>query len=63
MPCTYYNQGSCLQTKSHETSGVLYKHICASCFATNGRTFSHTEMECSFQKTINHGWTQTEVHQ
>ena len=45
MPCTYYNQGSCLQTKSLETSGVLYKHICASCFAINGRTFSHVEIE------------------
>ena len=46
MPCIYYNQGSCSQTKSHETRGVLYKHICASCFATTGRTFSHTEVEC-----------------
>ena len=46
MPCTYYNQGSCLQNKSHETRGVLYKHICASCFATTGHTFSHTETDC-----------------
>ena len=46
MPCTYYNQGSCIQAKSHETTGVLYKHICASCFATTGRTFSHTEIDC-----------------
>ena len=46
MPCTYYNQGSCIQAKSHETRGVLYKHICASCFATTGRTFSHTETDC-----------------
>ena len=42
MPCTYYNQGSCLQTKSHETSGILYAH--ASYFASNGRTSSHTKM-------------------
>ena len=27
MPCTYYNQGSCILTKSHETRGVLYKHF------------------------------------
>ena len=46
MPCTYYNQGSCIQAKSHETRGVLYKHICASCFATTGCTFSHTETDC-----------------
>ena len=28
MPCTYYNQGTCMQQKTHETRGVLYKHIC-----------------------------------
>ena len=46
MPCTYFNQGTCLQNKSHETRGVLYKHICASCFASAGKTFPHSEVEC-----------------
>ena len=46
MPCTYFNQGTCLQKKSHETRGVLYKHICASCFASAGKTFPHAEIEC-----------------
>ena len=46
MPCTYFNQGTCLQKKSHETRGVLYKHICASCFASAGKTFPHAEVEC-----------------
>ena len=46
MPCTYFNQGSCMKTKSHETRGVLYKHICASCFANNGKTFPHAEVDC-----------------
>ena len=46
MPCTYFNQGTCLQKKSHETRGVLYKHICASCFASAGKTFPHSEVEC-----------------
>ena len=46
MPCTYYNQGVCLQTKSHETRGVLYKHIRSSCFASNRKTFPHSEVEC-----------------
>ena len=41
MPCTYFNQGTCMQQKTHETRGVLYKHICAVCFANTGRTFSH----------------------
>ena len=53
MPCTYYNQGSCLQTKSHETRGVLYKHICASCFATNGRTFSKLNKNKQFSPEKN----------
>ena len=35
-----------MQGKSHETKGVLYKHISASCFATNGKTFSHSEVDC-----------------
>ena len=46
MPCTYFNQGSCIQGKSHETKGVLYKHICASCFAISGKTFPHAEVDC-----------------
>ena len=46
MPCTYFNQGTCMQQKTHETRGVLYKHICAVCFANTGRTFSHAETEC-----------------
>ena len=46
MPCVYFNQGSCMQAKSHETRGVLYEHICASCFANNGRTFLHAEVDC-----------------
>ena len=46
MPCVYFNQGSCMQVKSHETRGVLSNHICASCFANNGRTFPHAEVDC-----------------
>ena len=46
MPCVYFNQGTCIQQKSHETRGVLYKHICASCFAAVGKTFPHAEIDC-----------------
>ena len=46
MPCTYFNQGSCMQGKSHETKGVLYKHICSACFASSGKTFPHSEIDC-----------------
>ena len=34
MPCNYYNAGTCSHSKTHETRGVLYKHVCAACFAT-----------------------------
>ena len=46
MPCTYFNQNSCMQGKSHETKGVLYKHICSACFASSGKTFPHSEIDC-----------------
>ena len=45
MPCQYFNQRSCLHYKSDDTEGNLYKHICAACFATNGKTFPHPEVE------------------
>ena len=46
MPCQYYNQGSCVHQKSHDTRGTLYKHICTHCFATSGKTFAHPESQC-----------------
>ena len=46
MPCIYYNQGSCTQTKSHKTKGIFYKHICSACFAKDSEAFPHLENEC-----------------
>ena len=46
MPCTYFNQNSCMQGKSHETKGMLYKHICSACFASSGKMFPHSEVDC-----------------
>ena len=46
MPCQYYNQGSCVHQKSHDTRGTLYKHISTHCFATSGKTFAHPESQC-----------------
>ena len=45
MPCQYYNQGSCHQLKTHESRGVIYRHICSACF-NNGKSFPHPENEC-----------------
>ena len=46
MPCQYYNQGSCVHQKSHDTRGTLYKHICTHCFATSGKTLSLGVTDC-----------------
>ena len=34
MPCQFINQNSCSHASTHETRGVLYKHICAHCFTS-----------------------------
>ena len=46
MPCNFYNQGSCNYSTTHETRGVLYKHICPFCFSKGGKNFVHAETEC-----------------
>ena len=46
MPCTFYNQGTCSYSRTHDTKGVTYKHICSACFATGGKVYSHPENEC-----------------
>ena len=45
MICTYFNQNTCNFTKTHETKGVLYRHICATCYTT-GKKFPHSEADC-----------------
>ena len=46
MPCNFYNQGSCNFSTTHETKGVLYKHICSFCFSKGGKNFAHAETAC-----------------
>ena len=46
MPCNFYNQGSCNFSTTHETKGVLYKHICSFCFSKGGKNFAHAETGC-----------------
>ena len=41
----YFNQGTCNQSKTYETKGMLYRHVCSACF-TNGKTFNHSEIDC-----------------
>ena len=45
MVCTYFNQNTCNFNKTHETKGVLYRHICASCFIM-GKSYPHSEVDC-----------------
>ena len=45
MPCIFYNRGNCSQPKTHETKGILYRHICSACF-TNGKAFNRSETDC-----------------
>ena len=46
VPCIYFNKGMCMQKQTHETKGVLYKHICSSCWSKEGKYFSHSQLEC-----------------
>ena len=39
MVCQYYNSGTSSQQNTHETKGVMYKHMCSFCFAKSGKSF------------------------
>ena len=44
--CVFYNKGSCAHKQTHETIGVLYKHVCISCWAKDGKSYPHPQTEC-----------------
>ena len=46
MICQFFNQGSCMHQATHETKGVIFKHVCNHCFTKNGKSFPHSETEC-----------------
>ena len=46
LNCSYYNQGTCVHQRSHDTKGVTYRHIYAFCFQQLGKTFNHSEPNC-----------------
>ena len=52
MPCQFLNQGTCSYSATHETKGVLYKHVCSFCFTSANKFFPHTECECRNKKKI-----------
>ena len=42
LPCLYFNKNTCVQKSSHETRGVMYRHICAACFSAEGKAIVHS---------------------
>ena len=45
MPCQFFNQGTCTHNSTHETRGILYRHVCSSCFTRNGKAFPHSDVD------------------
>ena len=44
--CVFYNKGSCTHKQTHETKGVLYKHVCMSCWNKEGKSYPHPQTDC-----------------
>ena len=44
--CVSYNKGSCTHKQTHETKGILYKHVCMASWAKEGKSFPHSQTEC-----------------
>ena len=42
-----------VQKSSHETRGVLYRHICSVCFSAEGKAYSHSHADCRKSKPKN----------
>ena len=67
LKCSYYNQGTCVHQRSHDTKGATYRHVCAFCFQQLGKTFNHLEQNCrnknkKFQKMSKEWWVRTSPH-
>ena len=45
-PLVFLNKGSCAHKQTHETKGVLYKHVCISCWAKDDKSYPHPQTEC-----------------
>ena len=51
LTCSYFNQGTCVHQRSHDTKGIMYRHICNYCFQQNGKTYPHSEQNCRSRNT------------
>ena len=52
-PCIYYNRNACSQTKTHETKGVLYRHICSACWTSDNKAYGHSQADCRRTRSKN----------
>ena len=52
-PCIYFNRNACSQTKTHETKGVLYRHICSACWASDNKAYGHSQADCRRTRSKN----------
>ena len=50
--CKFYQKGTCQQQKNHETGGIFYRHICATCFAI-GKEHRHMSKDCRVKGSKN----------
>ena len=46
MICQFFNQNSCIHSATHETKGVVYRHICAYCHSRSGKSLPHSKNVC-----------------
>ena len=51
LTCSYFNQGTCVHQRSHDTKGTMYRHICNYCFQQTGKTYPHSEQNCRNKNT------------
>ena len=50
-PCIYYNKHACSQNRTHETKGVLYRHICSASWAADNKAYGHSQVDCRRTKS------------
>ena len=53
--CVFYKKGRCTHKQTHETKGVLYKHVCMACWAKEGKSYPYQLNVIKVQKTSNPG--------
>ena len=51
LTSSYFNQGTCVHQRSHDTKDIMYRHICNYCFQQNGKTYPHSEQNCRSRNT------------